>query len=374
MKIGPYPIGEDRPPFVIAEMSGNHNRSLDRALEIVDAAAAAGAHAIKLQTYRADTITLDADGDAFRIDDERSLWHDRRLYDLYAEAHTPWEWHRPIMERAAALGMACFSSPFDFEAVEFLESLGACAYKIASFEITHLPLVRACAKTGKPLIISTGMATLEEIKDAVLAATEAGATEIALLKCTSQYPADASDANLATLADLRRRFPGAQVGLSDHTHGTGVPAAAVALGATIIEKHFTLRRADGGVDSAFSLEPEELAQLVRTSRETWERTRSGTPFSPEATDMSEEDRERARRARGEVRYGGGKNEDGSRRFRQSLWIAEDVKEGEALTPKNLLIRRPSAGGLAPKHYEAYLGRKLRRDATKGTPLTAELVA
>ncbi|MET0155868.1 MAG: pseudaminic acid synthase [Rickettsiales bacterium] len=371
--IGKHRIEAGCPPFIIAELSGNHNGSLERALEIVDAAADAGAHAIKMQTYRADTITLDSHKEAFLIRDETSLWNARRLYDLYEEAHTPWDWHASIMQRAEARGMTCFSSPFDFEAVEFLESLDACAYKIASFELTHLPLIRACARTGKPLIMSTGMATPEEISLALSAAYDAGAKNVALLKCTSQYPADARDANLATMDDMRVRFPKTEIGLSDHTPGCGASVAAVMRGATIIEKHFTLRRADGGVDSAFSLEPHELRQLVDVIRKAWEITQAGENVDFDALGMTPEDVERARLAKGRVVYGGTENEEASRRFRPSLWVAKDVKKGEKLTPHNLLIRRPAAGGMEPKEYENALGKTLAQDVEAATPLTKKLL-
>ena len=268
IRIGAREVGRNVPPLVIAEMSGNHNQSLQRALAIVEAAAASGAHALKLQTYTADTITLCTSGPAFVIDDEHSLWKGRKLYELYREAHTPWEWHAPIMERARALGMLCFSSPFDESAVDFLQTLDVPAYKIASFENNHLPLIRRVAATGKPLVMSTGMATIEELEEAVGTARAAGCRELVLLKCTSTYPASPENTNILTIPDMRRRF-GCEVGLSDHTMGIGTAVAAVALGACAIEKHFTLRRADGGVDSTFSTEPEELAQLVVESEGAW---------------------------------------------------------------------------------------------------------
>ena len=256
IKIAGRSIGADHPPFVIAEMSGNHNQSLERALAIVEAAAAAGAHAIKLQTYTADTMTLNVRGGSFEINDPDSLWAGQNLHDLYKKAYTPWEWHAPIMERARELGLICFSSPFDETAVDFLEDLGAPAYKIASFENNHLPLIEKAARTGKPLIISTGMATLGELDDAVRTAREAGCTQLVLLKCTSNYPSSPENTNLRTIPHLRELF-NTEVGLSDHTMGIGAAVAAIALGASVVEKHFTLARADGGVDSAFSLEPTE---------------------------------------------------------------------------------------------------------------------
>src|SRR5262245_59909716 len=269
MIIGNRPIGRDAPPFVIAEMSGNHNRSLERALEIVEAAAAAGAHGLKIQTYTADTMTLDLSEREFFISDPGSLWKGTSLYKLYQEAHTPWEWHKPIFERARALGVIPFSTPFDATAVDFLEGLDVPCYKIASFENTDIPLIRKVASTGKPIIISTGMATLEELNETVQAARGGGCRDIVLLKCTSTYPATPENSNVLTIPDLRDRY-GCEVGLSDHTMGLGASVAAVAYGATVIEKHFTLRRADGGVDSSFSLEPEELRALVIETERAWE--------------------------------------------------------------------------------------------------------
>jgi pseudaminic acid synthase len=262
-------IGPGHPPFVIAEMSGNHNQSLERALAIVEAAAQSGAHAIKLQTYTADTMTLDARGGSFEINDPNSLWSGQNLHDLYKKAYTPWEWHAPIMERARALGLICFSSPFDETAVDFLEELDAPAYKIASFENNHLPLIAKAAATQKPLIISTGMATLAELEMAVGTAREAGCKKLILLKCTSTYPATPENTNISTIPHLKHLFD-VEVGLSDHTMGVGVAVASVALGASVIEKHFTLARADGGVDSAFSLEPEEMSALVVEAERAWQ--------------------------------------------------------------------------------------------------------
>jgi len=333
-------------PFVVAEMSGNHNQSLDRALAIVDAAAQAGAHALKLQTYTADTITLDASEGDFAIRDEQSLWFGETLHDLYSRAYTPWEWHRPIMERANAAGMICFSSPFDETAVDFLEELGVPAYKIASFEIVHLPLIRRAAATGKPLIISTGMATLAEIDDAVRAAREGGCRDLVLLKCTSTYPATPADSNVLTIPHLRSMFD-CEVGLSDHTMGVGAAVAAVAHGATFLEKHFTLRRADGGVDSSFSLEPDELRNLIVESERAWQ-------------------------SLGKVGYGPGGSERGSMVFRRSIYIAQDMTAGELFTPANLRCVRPGMG-LPPKYYESLLGRRVNRDVKKGRPMEWELV-
>ena len=337
-------IGPDQPPLVIAEMSGNHNQSLDRALAIVDAAAEAGAHALKLQTYTADTMTLDVRGGNFDINDPDSLWAGQNLHDLYKQAYTPWEWHGPIMERARQRGMICFSSPFDESAVNFLEQLGAPAYKIASFENNHLPLIRKAAATGKPLIISTGMASLGELEQAVAAAREAGCRDLVLLKCTSTYPAIPANTHIRTIPHLRELFD-CEVGLSDHTMGVGVALASIALGATVIEKHFTLSRAEGGVDSAFSLEPQELASLVQESERSWQ-------------------------ALGEVRYGPTEAERNSLVFRRSIYVAADIAKGEAFTAKNLRIVRPGHG--APPHLlETVLGKRARRKYIKGEPLTLD---
>ena len=262
-------IGPDQPPFIIAEMSGNHNQSLERALEIVDAAAKTGAHALKIQTYTPDTMTIDLDEREFHISDPKSLWEGHSLYKLYGEAYTPWEWHKPIFDRARELGIIAFSTPFDDTAVDFLESLDVPCYKIASFENTDLPLIRRVAATGKPLIISTGMASIAELDDTVKAAREAGCKDLILLKCTSTYPATASNTNILTIPHMRELF-GCEVGLSDHTMGVGVSVASVALGATVIEKHFTLNRADGGVDSTFSMEPAEMTQLVLETERAWQ--------------------------------------------------------------------------------------------------------
>jgi pseudaminic acid synthase len=342
--IADRPIGPDQPPLVIAEMSGNHNQSLDRALSIVDAAAKAGAHALKLQTYTADTITLNVRGGDFEIRDQGSLWAGQNLHDLYAKAHTPWEWHKPIFERARQCGMICFSSPFDESAVDFLEELGAPAYKIASFENNHLPLIRKAAATGKPLIISTGMATLGELEQAVATARESGCRDLVLLKCTSTYPATPANTNIRTIPHMWELF-GCQVGLSDHTMGMGVAVAAVALGATVIEKHFTLSRADGGVDSAFSLEPEELAALVQESKRAWQ-------------------------ALGQVRYGPTESETKNLVFRRSIYVAADIAEGECFTADNLRIVRPG-NGAPPSLLEQLLGRPARRAYKRGTPLSLD---
>jgi pseudaminic acid synthase len=347
MKIRDRSIGHTEKPYLIAEMSGNHNRSLDRALAIVDAAAGAGADAVKLQTYTAATMTLDVRAPGFVIEDPNSLWAGRQLYELYEDAHTPWEWHAPIMQRAASRGLHCFSTPFDETAIDFLESLQVPAYKIASFENTDLPLIRKVAATGKPMIISTGMATLAEIDESVQTARAAGCRDLVLLKCTSTYPATPENTNLRTIAHLRDAF-GCEVGLSDHTMGCGVAVASVAFGATVIEKHFTLRRADGGVDSTFSLEPEEF-RLLRVETE------------------------RAWQGLGRVVYGGTQAEEKSRAFRRTLYIARDMKAGDTLNADNLRIVRPGFG-LAPKHYDTMLGKRINRDAAAGTPLSWELLA
>jgi pseudaminic acid synthase len=346
MQMGSRSIGQDVPPLVIAEMSGNHNQSLERALAIVDAAAAAGAHGLKLQTYTADTITLDVNVGEFFISDETSLWSGTSLHDLYKRASTPWEWHAPIMQRARDLGLLCFSTPFDESAVDFLEALDVPAYKIASPEIVHLPLIRRVAATGKPVLISTGMATVAEIDDAVRTARDAGCGNLVLLKCSSTYPASPEDSNVLTIPHMRELF-GCEVGLSDHTMGVGASVAAVAHGATIVEKHFTLRRADGGVDSDFSLEPEELAALVVETERAW-------------------------RSLGAVAYGPTEAEQASLVYRRSIYLAADVAPGEALTPDNMRIVRPGLG-LPPKYFDVLLGRRVRRAAAIGTPVTWDLV-
>lgn len=346
IKIGNVEIGLHHAPFIIAEMSGNHNQSLERALEIVEAAAKAGAHGLKLQTYTPDTMTLDIDEGEFHISDPSSLWTGTSLYKLYGEAYTPWEWHKPIFDRARELGIIAFSTPFDETAVDFLESLDVPCYKIASFENTDLPLIRRVAATGKPLIISTGMATVAELDETVRAAREAGCTEMVLLKCTSTYPAIPENTNILTIPHLRELF-GCEVGLSDHTMGIGVPVASVALGASVIEKHFTLNRADGGVDSAFSMEPAEMAQLVAETERAWQ-------------------------ALGQVSYGPTEAEQSSLKYRRSLYVAQDIKAGEAFSRENVRAIRPGLG-LPTKHLETFMGRKAGRDIKKGTPLCWELL-
>jgi len=340
-------IGIDQKPFIIAEMSGNHNQSLDRALKITEAAAASGAHMLKLQTYTADTLTLDINESEFIIEDKDSLWKGKSLYELYQEAYTPWEWHEPIMKRSSELGMLCFSSPFDDTAVDFLEELDVPAYKIASFENAHLPLLKKVASTGKPMIISTGMATISELNQTVSTIRESGCQQFALLKCTSTYPASPKDSNVLTIPHMRDLF-GCEVGLSDHTLGVGAAVSAVAHGATVIEKHFTLLRDDGGVDSAFSLEPEEMKQLVIETKSAWQ-------------------------SLGKVTYGPTEAEQSSIDFRSSLYIAEDMKEGDVLNEKNLRIVRPGFG-LPPKFYNILLDRKVSCDVKKGTSVSWDIIS
>jgi len=335
-------LDRSTPPFVIAEMSGNHNHSLERALAIVDAAAAAGAHALKIQTYTPDTMTIDINEREFHISDPKSLWAGRSLYDLYGEAQTPWEWHRPIFDRAMERGMIAFSTPFDDTAVDFLEELGAPCYKIASFENTDLPLIRRVAATGKPVIISTGMASIAELDETVRAVREAGGRDLVLLKCTSTYPSTPDNSNLLTISHLRDLFD-CEVGISDHTMGVGVSVASVALGASVIEKHFTLNRADGGVDSAFSLEPAEMAALVTESERAWQ-------------------------ALGKIVYGPTSAEFKSLQYRRSLYVVRNLKAGEPLTRDNVRAIRPGLG-LPPKYLEIVLGRRVTRDVARGTALT-----
>jgi len=337
-------IGADRPPYVIAELSANHNGSLDRAIAIMDAAKAAGADAIKLQTYRADTITIDHDGPEFVL--HGGLWDGRRLYELYEDAAMPWDWHKPLFDHAKKIGITIFSSPFDATAIDLLQSLGAPAFKVASLEMADLPLIKRMAATGKPLIMSTGASELSDIADAVAAARAGGCKEIMLLQCTSGYPTPPADSNLKTIANLGETFD-CVVGLSDHTMGTAVPVAAVALGACAIEKHFTLRRADGGVDSAFSLEPEELARLTADCRTAWE-------------------------AMGHVQYGVAGSEKQIRALRRSLYVVKDVAAGEKLTEENIRSIRPGLG-LAPKFLPDVLGRPASRALKRGTALDWSMI-
>ena len=339
-------IGLDHPPFIIAEMSGNHNQSLERALEIVDAAAKTGVHGLKIQTYTPDTMTLDLDEREFHISDPKSLWKDTSLYNLYAQAYTPWEWHKPIFDRAKELGMIAFSTPFDDTSVDFLESLDVPCYKIASFENTDLPLIRRVAATGKPIIISTGMASIAELDDSVKEARDAGCKDLILLKCTSSYPANPKDANISTIPHMRELFD-CEVGLSDHTMGVGVSLASVALGASVIEKHFTLNRADGGVDSKFSMEPNEMAQLIIETKRAWE-------------------------SLGAVNYNISETEKKSLLFRRSLYVVKNLKEGDVLTVDNIRAIRPGYG-IAIKHKEILLGRRVKRDIKMGTALDWDFI-
>lgn len=345
-KLGNRMVGPNEPPFIIAEMSGNHNQSLERALEIVDAAAETGVDALKIQTYTADTITLDVRENEFVISDEGNLWKGKSLYDLYKEAYTPWEWHEPIQKRCEEKGLHFFSTPFDHTAVDFLEELNVPFYKVASFENTDHGLIKKIAQTGKPMIMSTGMATVTELSEAVDVARNNGCENLVLLKCTSAYPASPKDANLNTIPHMSSLFD-LQVGLSDHTLGIGVAVASVALGATVIEKHFTLKRADGGVDSAFSMEPAEMKALVEESR-------------------------RAHDAMGKVSYKRSDIEEKSKKFRRSLYVSQDLKAGDVLSEENIRSVRPGFG-LETKYLDIVLGRTIKKDAAKGTPLDWDLM-
>lgn len=336
-------IGIGQPPFIIAEMSGNHNQSLDRALEIVDEAAKAGAHAIKLQTYTADTMTMEG---VYTIRDQKSLWKGKELHELYKEAYTPWEWHKPIFKRAKENGLIPFSSPFDASAVDFLEEIEVEIYKIASFENTDIPLLKKVASTGKPVIMSTGAASLSQIDEAVATLVRNGCQSLVLLKCTSSYPASPENTNLRTIPHLKDIY-NCPVGLSDHTMGIGASIASVALGACVIEKHFTLRRADGGVDSAFSIEPHELKLLVTEA-------------------------ERAFLALGEIKYGLSSEESKNVEFKRSLYASRDIKQGDVLTEGNIRVIRPGLG-LQPKYYDIVIGRTAKQDIKAGTPLSWELL-
>ena len=340
-------VGASSVPLVIAEMSGNHNQSLERALEIVDAVARSGAQALKIQTYTADTITIDIREREFFISDAENLWRGSSLYELYEKAHTPWEWHEVIFDRAKKHKMLAFSTPFDRTAVDFLENLNVPCYKIASFENTDLPLIRYVAATGKPMIISTGMATFAELDETVEAARSAGCKDLVLLKCTSTYPSTPDDSNILTIPEMRSRYD-CEIGISDHTMGIGVSVAAVALGATVIEKHFTLQRSDGGVDSAFSMEPQEMAQLVVETERAWQ-------------------------ALGKVHNGPTEKEKASLVFRRSLYVVADVKAGEKLTSASVRAIRPGYG-IAPKFYDEVIGKTAKRDIARGTPLSLDLIA
>lgn len=346
IKLSGKTIGKNHQPFIIAEMSGNHNQSIERALAIIDAAADAGAHAIKLQTYTADTLTINVSDGEFLISDPKSLWNGRNLYELYQEAHTPWEWHKAIFEHAKKRGIICFSTPFDETAVDFLESLDVPAYKIASFENNHLPLLKKVAQTGKPVIMSTGVSTIADTELAVRTLRENGCTDLILLKCTSTYPATPENSNLLTIAHLSQLF-NCHVGLSDHTMGIGVSIAAVALGARVIEKHFTISRAEGGVDAAFSMEPQELKLLVVES-------------------------ERAFLSLGQIFYGVQKDEEKSLRYKRSVYIVKDIQKGETYNASNIRIIRPGYG-LQPKYFEMLLGKIAKVDIKAGTPLSWELL-
>lgn len=344
--IGDHRIGVGRPPFIIAEMSANHNSSLERALAIVEAAARCGVSALKIQTSRPENMTLNLKEREFVINDKKSLWRGRSLFELYQAAYTPWEWHQPIFAKCKELGLIGFSTPFDETAVDFLASLDVPCYKIASFELVDIPLIKKTAAVGKPLIISTGMASTEEIQEAIEAARSAGAKDIILLKCTSSYPASPENTNLLTLPDLARRFD-CQVGVSDHTVGIGVAVAGIALGATMIEKHFTLTRVDGGLDSAFSIEPQEMKQLVLETERAWQSI-------------------------GKVYYGPTEQEKKSLIFRRSLYVIKDIKEGESITKENIRSIRPNQG-LSPKYLDDLLGKRAKRDIKRGTPMSWELV-
>lgn len=347
MKIANKEIGRQHRPFVIAEMSGNHNKSIDRAKEIITSAAKTGVQAIKLQTYTADTLTINHRGGLFDITDKKSLWYGKNLYELYQEAHTPWDWHPELFAHARSLGLICFSTPFDESAVDFLEGLDVPCYKIASFENTDHALLKKVAQTGKPVIMSTGIANLSDIIESVQVLESNGAKDIVLLKCTSTYPATPENTNLATIPVLQEIFPRCVIGLSDHTMGVGASVASISLGARVIEKHFTLRRADGGVDSTFSLEPEEMKMLATET-------------------------ERAFLALGRVQLNIQQAEKNSQVFKRSLYVIKDIKANEMLTKDNVRVIRPG-DGLAPKYLDTVLGKTARQAISRGTPLTFELL-
>lgn len=337
-------IGPEHKPYIIAEMSANHNGSIERAFQTIEMAKRAGADAIKMQSYTADTITLNCDSEAFQI--KGGLWDGRTLYDLYQEAHTPFEWHKPLFEKAREVGITLFSTPFDFTAVDLLEDLNVPAYKIASFEAVDLPLIRYVAQTGKPMIISTGMANNEEIAEAVVTARDNGCQQLVLLHCISAYPAPASQSHLRTIPDLAKRF-GVISGLSDHTLGTTVSVAAIALGASVIEKHVTLSRNEPGPDATFSLEPDELATLCKETETAWQ-------------------------ALGQAGYQLKDAEKGNVQFRRSLYVVQNIKKGETLTAQNVRSIRPGLG-LAPKHFDAVMGKIARHDIPRGTALSWDLI-
>jgi len=346
VKLGNQILGKGT-PFIVAELSGNHNQSLERALKLVDTAAECGVHAVKIQTYTADTLTIDCSNKYFQISDPNSLWNGKNLYQLYSEAHTPWDWHQPIFERCQNLGLIGFSTPFDDTSVDFLESLNVPFYKIASFENTDHRLIAKVAKTGKPVIMSTGMATIEELAKAVAIARKNGCQQLVLLKCTSTYPATPEFSNLRTIPHMRELF-NCEIGLSDHTLGIGVALASITFGCTFIEKHFTLRRADGGVDSAFSMEPAEMANLVLESKRAWQ-------------------------GLGKVNYGvSSENEEKSKTFRKSLFVVKNMKKGDLLTPETVRAIRPGFG-LPVEYYDLVMGRRLKENVDFGTPLTWGLI-
>lgn len=343
IKIGSIEVGNQHKPFIIAEMSGNHNQSLERAKQILKVAASTGAQAVKLQTYTADTMTINHRGGLFDITDKNSLWYGRNLYELYEEAHTPWEWHKPLFDYAKELGLLCFSTPFDESAVDFLETLDVPCYKVASFENKDHPLLKRVAKTGKPVIMSTGIANLNDILESVKVLNDAGCKELVLLKCTSTYPSSPENTNLVSIPVLQSIFPDCVIGLSDHTMGVGASIASVALGARVIEKHFTISRADGGVDSTFSMEPDEMRSLVIES-------------------------ERAFLALGEVQLNIQKAEEKSRVFKRSIYVVKDIKSGERFSKENIRLIRPG-DGLEPKYYEDILGLVSKNDLKRGNPLS-----
>jgi pseudaminic acid synthase len=340
MQIANYIISQNNAPFIIAEMSGNHNQSIDRALKIIEVAAQSGAHAVKLQTYTADTITINHKGGLFDIKDETSLWKNRNLYELYQEAHTPWEWHEQLFKCAADNNVICFSTPFDDTAVDFLESLNAPAHKIASFENNHHPLLKKVAKTGKPVIMSTGLSSLPDLAESVAVLRNNGCKDLVLLKCTSNYPASPQNSNVLTIPHLRQLF-NCEVGLSDHTMGIGVPCAATTLGATVIEKHFCLDRSEGGVDSAFSLEPEELKNLVIETERAWQ-------------------------SLGHIQYGVQETEKKSLLFKRSIYVVKDIKEGDVFSTENLRVIRPG-DGMHPRYFEDKIGKIATKNYNAGEP-------
>jgi len=340
-------MNQNQKPFIIAELSGNHNQSLEKALQIIESAAQSGVDALKIQTYTPNTLTLDVRKPNFFIEDKNSLWAGEYLYDLYKVAYTPWEWHKEIFSKCKELGIICFSSPFDKTAVDFLEELDCPIYKIASFENTDHPLLKKVAQTGKPVIMSTGMMSLAELDESVQVLKQNGCKDLTLLKCTSTYPASPENSNLSIIPHLKQLYPEYKIGLSDHTLGIGVSIGAIALGAEVIEKHFTLSRAEGGVDSSFSMEPHEMKQLVEECHNIY-------------------------KAIGEIKYGATEAEKKSLKFKRSIYIAEDMKAGDVFNEKNLQVVRPGYG-LEPKYYELFLGKKIKKDAEKGTALTWELI-